>query len=93
VDGQTLTLSASGWTYFQTFVLFDYETESLWFCYGGDCRLTCVSGPHADRRMNTMMNVRRPWNKWREVHPDTKILTGMSIQDEYEHPYIKRDVP
>ena len=31
IDGEILTLSAGGWTYGRTFVLFDYETESLWY--------------------------------------------------------------
>jgi hypothetical protein len=30
IDGKTLTLSASGWTYDRLFVLYDYETESIW---------------------------------------------------------------
>ncbi|MBD3222450.1 DUF3179 domain-containing protein, partial [bacterium] len=31
LDGQTLTLAASGWTWQDTFVLWDHETESVWF--------------------------------------------------------------
>ena len=43
IDGRVLTLSASGWTYRSTFVLFDYETESLWYDFG-DYHLTCIAG-------------------------------------------------
>ena len=31
IDGQILTLDPSGWTYHRTFVLYDYETETLWY--------------------------------------------------------------
>ena len=31
MDGRTLTLAPSGWTYKRTFVLYDRETGSLWY--------------------------------------------------------------
>ncbi len=40
IDGEILTLSASGWTYGRIFVLYDYETESMWFHLQGDDGLT-----------------------------------------------------
>ena len=49
IDGEILTLSASGWTYNNTFVLFDYETESLWYHLEGTDGLTSISGVYADR--------------------------------------------
>ena len=49
IDNEILTLSASGWTYQNTFVLFDYETESIWYHLSGKDGLTCISGNYADR--------------------------------------------
>jgi hypothetical protein len=33
IDGRNLTLVPSGWTYDNTFVLYDRETGSLWYPY------------------------------------------------------------
>ena len=33
IDGQTLTIIPSGWTYESTFVLYDKESGSLWYPY------------------------------------------------------------
>ena len=31
IDGKVLTLAFSGWTYNNLFILYDYETESMWY--------------------------------------------------------------
>ncbi|MBW1848704.1 MAG: DUF3179 domain-containing protein, partial [Deltaproteobacteria bacterium] len=31
IDDRTLTIVPSGWTYKNTFVLYDRETETLWY--------------------------------------------------------------
>jgi hypothetical protein len=75
IDDQVLTLSASGWTYFNRFVLYDYETESLWFCLGdGSCELTCVSGEFADRKLEKLAWSATTWQEWKGDHPDTKYM-------------------
>ena len=51
IQGEVLTLSASGWTYNNTFVLYDYETESLWYHMPGESGLTCISGFYADNHL------------------------------------------
>ena len=35
IDGKTITIAPSGWTYERTFVLFDRETGSLWYTEEG----------------------------------------------------------
>jgi hypothetical protein len=37
IEDQTLTFSPSGWTYNYTFVLWDYETGSMWLPVNCDC--------------------------------------------------------
>ncbi len=69
-----LTLSASGWTYDFTFVLYDYETESLWYHLPGEDGLTCISGVHADRKLAEFQSTKTRWRTWKEQHPDTKFL-------------------
>ena len=46
-NGRIITFGASGWTYQNTFVLYDLETRSLWFGgpgLVGTGVLTCVAG-------------------------------------------------
>jgi hypothetical protein len=75
IDDRVLTLSASGWTYFNRFVLYDYETESLWFCLGDDsCELTCVGGEFADRKLEKLTWVITTWQEWKSVHPDSRYM-------------------
>ena len=74
LEGETLTLSASGWTYDDTFVLYDRETFSLWYHLPGKDGLTCVSGPLADKELKKFPSVFGRWNKWLKRYPNTKYL-------------------
>ncbi len=74
INGKILTLSASGWTYNYTFVLFDYETESLWYHLPGDTGLTCISGFYADRKLPEFESIHTRWNNWKAKHPNTGFL-------------------
>jgi hypothetical protein len=74
IDGKILTLSASGWTYRDTFVLYDYETESLWYHLEGSDGLTCISGFYADRRLKEFRSSFIRWNEWFAENLDTKYL-------------------
>ena len=75
IDGEILTLSASGWTYRSTFVLYDYETESLWYHLPGENGLTCIGGAWADRKLTELHSVLTRWNLWKAEFPDSKVLT------------------
>lgn len=74
IDGEILTLSASGWTYDRLFVLYDYETESIWYHLPGTNALSCIAGPYEGRELPEVVSVVRPWNKWRASFPNTKFL-------------------
>jgi len=74
IDGEILTLSASGWTYRRTFVLYDYETESMWYHLQGDDGLTCISGVYADRRLPELKSTVSRWSKWKADFPDSEFL-------------------
>jgi hypothetical protein len=74
LEGQVLTLSASGWTYRNTFVLYDRETESLWYHLEGQDGLTCISGEFADKKLPEFQATVTRWKNWRSVHPDSKFL-------------------
>jgi hypothetical protein len=72
IDGQTLTLVPSGWTYNSTFVLYDRETGSLW--YPDKESLMGIQGKYFKRRLPEIPSEDTQWAKWREQHPDSMIL-------------------
>lgn len=74
IDDQILNLSASGWTYRNTFVLYDFETESLWYHLEGTDGLTCISGTYRDRKLEEFNSWFIRWNNWRIDHPGSKFL-------------------
>jgi hypothetical protein len=74
IDGNILTISASGWTYNNTFVLYDYETESMWYHLNGTDGLTCISGTYADRVLPELPSAFTRWNTWVNDHPNSKFL-------------------
>jgi hypothetical protein len=74
IDDRILTLSASGWTYNDTFVLYDYETESLWYHLEGIDGLRCISGFYADRQLEEFKSTFIRWADWLINNPDTEYL-------------------
>ena len=73
IDGRTLTLAPSGWTYRRTFVLYDKETDTLWYPAEGK-GLTGISGYYKDRVLPELDSTRTTWERWKEEHPDTKFM-------------------
>ena len=74
IEGRILTISASGWTYDWTFVLYDYETESLWYHMPGEDGLTCISGIYANRKLGEFRSTQTRWRDWLAENPDSKFL-------------------
>jgi hypothetical protein len=74
VPDSILTLSASGWTYDNTFVLYDYETESMWYHLPNTDGLTCISGIYQDQKLEEFNSSFVRWNNWKNLFPDTKFL-------------------
>lgn len=72
IDGQTLTLVPSGWTYHNTFVLYDKETGTLWYPYKNS--LMGIQGKYFQRFLPEVSYQVTRWKEWSEKHPDTKVL-------------------
>ncbi|MBT3345421.1 MAG: DUF3179 domain-containing protein [Gemmatimonadetes bacterium] len=75
IDDQVLTLSASGWTYKNTFVLYDLETESLWYHLEGTDGLTGISGRYTGRHLPEFASTFTRWDEWIQAHPESGILS------------------
>jgi hypothetical protein len=72
LNGRTLTIAPSGWTYKNTFVLYDKETMSLWYPEKGGLR--GISGRHLDQYLPMLKSEDTQWEKWVNKHPDTKVI-------------------
>ncbi len=72
IEGQTLTLAPSGWTYDNTFVLYDRETGSLWYPY--EKGLMGIQGVYFKKWLPKMPSEDTRWRDWVNKHPDSKIL-------------------
>jgi hypothetical protein len=72
IDDQTLTIVPSGWTYKNTFVLYDRETETLWYPYSKG--LKGIQGTYFNRWLPQLDSDDTSWGKWYKKFPDSKIL-------------------
>lgn len=72
IEGQTLTIAPSGWTYDYTFVLYDQETESLWYPVRGGLR--AIQGPYFGNVLPELPSEDTSWRKWRAENPGSRIL-------------------
>jgi hypothetical protein len=72
IDGQTLTIVPSGWTYDNIFVLYDRETETLWYPYGKG--LKGIQGKYFNRWLLKISSRDTTWGKWYKKHPGSRVL-------------------
>ncbi|UCG79399.1 MAG: DUF3179 domain-containing protein [Nitrospirota bacterium] len=72
VDGKTLTLVPSGWTYDRTFVLYDKESGSLWFPVRQG--LKGIQGEYFKKILPKLRSKDTSWGKWQKKHPYSKVL-------------------
>ena len=72
IDGKVLTLAPSGWTYKRTFVLYDKETDTLWYPY--EKGLMGIQGVYFKRWLPTISSVDTNWQDWERKYPSSKIL-------------------
>jgi hypothetical protein len=74
LDGDTLTLSASGWVYQNQSVLYDFESGSLWYRLGGQSDLTCINGAHLTRALSPRAFTVVRWTDWKGAHAQTRFM-------------------
>lgn len=72
IDGRTLTLHPTGWTYDSLFVLYDRETETLWYPEGDGLR--GIQGPYLRARLPERASDVTTWGRWVARHRDSLIL-------------------
>ena len=72
IDKRTLTLAPSGWTYRSTFVLYDKETETLWYPY--EKGLMGIQGYYFKRWLPLVESADTRWEAWKAQHPTSQVL-------------------
>ncbi|THB76013.1 MAG: DUF3179 domain-containing protein [Desulfobulbaceae bacterium] len=72
LDGKTLTLAPSGWTYKNTFVLYDKKTMSLWYPERNGLR--AITGPYLGKFLPEMKSSDTRWDRWLKMNPESKML-------------------
>jgi hypothetical protein len=72
IDGRTLTLVPSGWTYDRTFVLYDRETNSLWYPFPEG--LNGIQGVYFERWLPKLSSDDTRWREWKAKHPQSMIM-------------------
>jgi len=74
LDNEKYDLGTSGFLYRSNKLMYDRETQSLWNTIDGNP----VIGPLSTKEsiyLNTYPVVTTTWKKWKELYPDTKVLS------------------
>ncbi len=85
IDNKILTIRPSGWTYDTRFILYDMETESMWYpVKDGSSRwqLLCIAGEYADRKLYAFNATLADWEEWKQNNPQTKYLDEAGLLED-----------
>lgn len=76
IDGTVTTFGTTGYTFNNTFVLYDRLTESVWYPMT-DSGFEAIGGPASGRWIPFLAKPAvMPLSEWLEAHPDTQVLLG-----------------
>lgn len=85
VGGRRLTFDLYG-IYNGEFVFYDRETESVWSLSGG----FALDGPLKGSRLGIVPVLLTTWAAWRDLHPDTRVLSDDTPYRDKYTPYERR---
>ena len=71
LDGATHLFGNTSALYQNDLVMFDHATGSYWFQVGGEAIVGALTGS----RLKPLPSATMPWGVWKELHPDTQILS------------------
>jgi len=72
VDGKRLLFGHEGILYRRSFIMYDKGTHSLWVHTTGEC----VKGELKGKRLDFLPSTVTTWKRWKQLHPNTTVLTG-----------------
>lgn len=82
IAGQTTTFGVSGLLYNNNLIPYDRLTGSNWSQLGRDA----LSGPNQGRRLPTFPLIETSWKTWKEMFPNTEVL---SRETGYDRNYAR----
>ena len=71
LEGGVLLFGNTSALYESDLVMYDHQTGSYWFQVIGEA----IVGPLTGRRLRPLPSVTTTWARWKELYPDTKILS------------------
>ncbi len=76
IDGTVTTFGTTGYTYNNTFVLYDRLTGSVWYPMS-DSGFDAIGGPALGRWIPFLAKPAVvPLSEWLKAHPETQVLLG-----------------
>jgi len=80
IDGEVITFGTTGYTYKDTFLLYDRKTESMWYPYKSN-EMNALSGPFAGSVLPYLAEpVRMSLADWRSKHSDSLVLVEKKLK-------------
>jgi hypothetical protein len=70
VGDKVLDFSHRGWLYEETFLFYDYETDSLWAQATGQA----VAGAYKATYLDRLPSLQTTWSQWKTLQPGTQVL-------------------
>lgn len=71
IDGEETTFGVSGLLYQTNLIPFDRKTDSYW----SQMLMTSVMGDLISKEINTYQVVEMSWSTWKEMYPNSKVLS------------------
>ncbi len=82
LEGKHYELGTSGFLYRSNKLMYDKDTKSLWSTITGEPVIGPLVGQNI--KLNRLTVVTTTWGKWRELHPDSTVL---SLDTGFERDY------
>ena len=71
LDDRVLLFGNTSALYESDLVMYDHETGSYWYQTLGEA----IVGPLTGRRLTLLPSLTVPWGEWKQIHPDTRVLS------------------
>jgi len=76
IDGKATSFGTTGYTYNNTFLLYDRSTDSVWYPQESK-QMNAVSGSNQGHSLPFLAEpTPQPLAEWHESHPDSLVLIG-----------------
>jgi hypothetical protein len=85
VKDQVLDFGHRGWLYEESFLFYDFQTDSLWVQATGEA----VHGPLKGTVLERLPATHTTWSQWRRLHPETRVLSHPNSIDFWRDSYSR----